>query len=101
MILESGRPTPNDGLGTFQAAQPEPWQTNGTRFVRGSAHARQTTVRAVSEACKKAVVRRAEALTQPCKSHVSTATHQRQTPVSGSTPQAEGRHRNHVRMPVR
>ena len=100
MILETGRPTPNDGLGTFHATQPEPWQTHGARFVRLSAQARQTTVRAASEACKNAV-RRAEALTQPCKSHVSTATHQRQTPVSGSTQQAEGRHRNHVRMPVR
>ncbi len=79
MILKNGRPTPNDGLGTFHAAQSEPWQACAAPFARVSARTRQTNVRAASDACKNAAATRAVALTQRVRPSVRAATRKQQT----------------------
>ena len=99
MIFKNGRPTPNDGLGTFHAAQSEPWQACAATFARALAQARQTNGRAVSDVCKIGDAAPAEALTQPRQPLGSAATHQRKTAVSEFTQRAKGCRRTQVRRP--
>ena len=97
MIFKNGRPTPNDGLGIFHAAQSEPWQVRAASFARALMRAQQMNVRAASDACKNAAATRAGALTPTVRLSVGAATRKQQTPVSGMTQHARGCRRIHVR----
>ena len=97
MIFKNGRPTPNDGLGTFHAAQSEPWQACAASSARVSARGRQTNGRAVSDVCKSDDAALARALTQPRQPLGSAATHQRKTAVSELTQRAKGHRSTKVR----
>ena len=99
MIFKNGRPTPNDGLGTFHAALSEPWQACAASSARVSAQGRQTNGRAVSDVCKMVAAAPAGALTQPRQPLGSAATHQRKTAVSELTHRAKGCRRTQVRRP--
>ena len=99
MIFKNGRPTPNDGLGTFHAAQSEPWQACAAPFARVSPQVRQTNARAASDACKNAAATRAVSLTLCAMPNVSAATRKRQTGVSELTQRVKGCRRTEVRRP--
>lgn len=99
MIFKNGRPTPNDGLGTFHAALSELWQACAAPSTRVSARARHTNGGAVSDVCKIDDAAPAGALTQPCQPLGSPATRKQQMLVSGLTRRVKGCRRTRVRRP--